>query len=259
MSDHHVLVFGDDASDAADVAWLWINSHRWTDWNLDVLTAHRPEQFKVRPEEERQAHEWHPEHPRLPFAETGFHETHQLLAEADPRFALSVEADLVVIGPRGRGLMKKLHLGSTAEYLMQRPAAPLAIVRKGHAVRSIVLCADGSPHAELVTATLAGFPWISGVEISVLAVQDDRVDAQTSVDAAARTLVAAGALATTAVIDGLPTPTILDHIDEQAPDLVALGTQGLTGLSRFRLGSTASAITRAVECSVLLACAPVTD
>lgn len=259
MSDHPVLVFGDDASDAADVAWLWINSHHWTGWNLDVLTAHRPEQFKVRPAEESRSHEWHPEHPRIPFAESGFLVTRQMLAETDPRFALSVDADLVVIGARGRGLLKKLHLGSTAEYLMQRPTAPLAIVREGHPVRSIVLCADGSPHAEFVTATLAGFPWISGVEVSVLAVQDDRVDAQTAVDTAARTLVAAGALATTAVVDGLPTPTILDHIDEQEPDLVALGTQGLTGLSLFRLGSTASAITRAVECSVLLACAPVPD
>lgn len=259
MSDHPVLVFGDDASDSADVAWLWINSHRWTGWHLDVLTARRPEQFKVRAAEASLPHEWQPEHPRVPFAETEIHETRQMLAETDPRLALSVAADLVVIGPRGRGLLKKLHLGSTAEYLLQRPTAPLAIIREGHPVTSIVLCADGSPHAELVASTLAGFPWISGVEISVLAVQDDRVDARTAADTAARTLAAAGALATTAVIDGLPTPTILDYIDEQGPDLVALGTQGLTGLSLFRLGSTASAITRSVECSVLVACAPVTD
>ena len=71
MSDQPVLVFGDDASDAADVAWLWINSHRWTGWDLDVLTARRPEQFTVRPAEASQPHEWQPEHPRVPSAETG--------------------------------------------------------------------------------------------------------------------------------------------------------------------------------------------
>ncbi len=33
------LVFGDDQSQAADVAWLWINSHAWPGWQIEALTA----------------------------------------------------------------------------------------------------------------------------------------------------------------------------------------------------------------------------
>ena len=33
------LVFGDDQSQAADVAWLWINCHDWPGWQIEAVTA----------------------------------------------------------------------------------------------------------------------------------------------------------------------------------------------------------------------------
>jgi nucleotide-binding universal stress UspA family protein len=47
--------------------------------------------------------------------------------------------------------------------------------------------------------------------------------------------------------------TILDEIDALAPDLVALGTRGMTGLPRVLVGSVASAIAHYSKSSVLLA------
>jgi nucleotide-binding universal stress UspA family protein len=44
-------------------------------------------------------------------------------------------------------------------------------------------------------------------------------------------------------------------VERRSPDLVALGTRGLTGMRRLHHGSTAGAIARAAPCSVLLACA----
>ncbi len=33
------ILFGDDGSQAADLAWMWINAQSWGDWGIDVLTA----------------------------------------------------------------------------------------------------------------------------------------------------------------------------------------------------------------------------
>ena len=43
MTDPRTVVFGDDSSLAADIAWLFINSQRWPGWRLEVIAAHRPE------------------------------------------------------------------------------------------------------------------------------------------------------------------------------------------------------------------------
>jgi len=254
MTSRPTLVFGDDGTPATDIAWLWINSQRWPGWRLEVVSVHMPEIGSALPREQTQLHVWEPPHPRQPFAEAGFAETVHLTAEADPRLALSQLSDLLVIGPRGPGLLKSLHLGSTADWLLAHPPAPLVIVRHGHAVRSVVLCVDGSIHAQRVTDVLANLPWVEQLNITVLAVDDRRCDVEAATAAATERLQAAGAKIDIAIMGGKPTNVIMSHLDKAAPDLVALGTRGLTGLRRLRVGSTAGAIARAAACSALVAC-----
>lgn len=50
---------------------------------------------------------------------------------------------------------------------------------------------------------------------------------------------------------GQPASELLDCVDEEGIDLVALGTAGQTGPSRFLLGSTAERIIRHAEVPVL--------
>ena len=255
MSAPRVLVFGDDSSPAADVAWLFINTHCWPGWRLEVVTAHVPDVPGVAlPHEITELHRWKPPQPRAVFAEARFAEVADLTAEADPRIALSRESDLLVIGPRGPGLLKALPLGSTADWLLLHPPAPLLIARHGHAVRTVVVCADGSPHADKVADVLAGMPWIDSLAATVLVIDDGRIDVDAAIDGARRRLEAAGATVEVRVERGAPTATIHAHLVEASPDLVALGTRGLTGLRHLRLGSTASAVARTATCSVLVAC-----
>ena len=65
------ILFGDDGSSGADLAWLWINSHRWPGWRIEVLTAIAPTGAVV---SERPAppYEWESPAPRSAFAETPF-------------------------------------------------------------------------------------------------------------------------------------------------------------------------------------------
>ena len=255
MSDPRTLVFGDDSSPAADVAWLFINSHRWPGWHLEVVAAQVPEVPGLPlPREDTELHAWNPPHPRRVFAEALFAHVAELTAEADPRLVLSRQSDLLVIGPRGPGLLKALHLGSTSDWLLLHPPAPLLIARHGHPARSVVVCADGSPHADKVTRVLAELPWADQLAITILAIDDGRIDVDTAIGLARRRLEAARVAVEVRVDRGKPTTMIHRYLVDDSPDLVALGTRGLTGLRHLRLGSTASAIARAATCSVLVAC-----
>ena len=255
MSEQRTLVFGDDASPAADIAWLFVNTHRWPDWRLEVVTAQEPDVAgMVLPSGGTVLHPWVSPQTRTVFAEAQFAQVAELAAVGDPRVVLSRASDLLVIGPRGPGLLKALHLGSTADWLLLHPPAPLLIARHGGLVRTAVVCADGSPHADRVIDVLARLPWVDQLAVTVMAVDDRRIDVDAAVDRARRRLAGAGCTLDVRVETGAPTATIDAHLVEAAPDLVALGTRGLTGLRHLRLGSTASAVARTAACSVLVAC-----
>jgi nucleotide-binding universal stress UspA family protein len=53
------------------------------------------------------------------------------------------------------------------------------------------------------------------------------------------------------VLSGHPASEILNFIDQEAIDLVVMGTHGFTGLAHFFLGSTAEKVVRRASCSVL--------
>jgi len=249
------LIFGDDGSPASDVAWLFVNNHRWPGWRLEIVAAVMPDVPGAPiPREDAELHPWNPSQPRTPFAEAEFGEVAMLTAQADPRVALSRDSDLLVIGPRGPGLLKALHLGSTADWLLLHPPAPLLIARHGRSVRNVMVCSDGSAHARKVGEVLAGLPWADQLAVTILVVDDRRIDVDLAAASARRALAASCATIDVRVCGGKPTIVIERQLAEMSPDLVALGTRGLTGLRHLRLGSTASAIAHTAPCSVLVAC-----
>lgn len=259
------LVFGDDGSAAADVVWLWINNHPWPGWRISVVTAQPPPLGPPVGPERSSLHPWSPPSPRRLFAADERTRVEHLVAEADPRFVLDSceDAALVVVGPRGKGVLKHLHIGSTTEWLISahRPLAPLTIIRSGRRTQRILLCVDGSSHAQQAAQTLAELPWIADCDITVLGVRGGHTEAERGVEEAAALLHARGikllgrrlteSITQTAAFD--VRSTILDTIATDQPDLVAMGTRGLGGIRRMVLGSTASAVVHHATCSVLIA------
>lgn len=252
MQSGPTLAFGDDGSPAADVCWLWINSHTWPGWRLEIITAREAPIGPPPTPRDATLHQWDPPTPRRQLAETAFADVEHLTAQIDPRLALTRAADLLVIGPRGPGLLKALHLGSTAEWLLQHPVAPLVIARSGHPVRTVIACHDGSRHAQRAIQCLTNLPWIRSVEVTILVVDDGRADVEKAATTARSELATVDLQPEILDLHGKPTTVILDAIKRHAPDLVALGTRGLTGIPRLHHGSTAGALARAASCSVLL-------
>jgi nucleotide-binding universal stress UspA family protein len=253
------LYFGDDGSAGSDAAWEWINRHRWDGWQLNLV---RVEPWSGLPAEAVPLHpvaQWRD--PGGTADRPGFVAVEHSSATADPRVLLDglPDAAALVVGARGAGLLKALHLGSTCEWLMQDPAAPLFVIRRPVATERVLVCADGSHHADAAVAALAGMPWLPDCAVTVVGVDDGRSDAVAAVRAAADALAGAGA------VNGRvlrPEPTdlfwnvrtlLFDAIDEEAPDLVVAGTRGLTGLERLRVGSVASALGRHAACNLLFA------
>jgi nucleotide-binding universal stress UspA family protein len=256
-----VLVFGDDGSQGADVAWLWVNEQPWPGWRIEVVSVTPATGVRPPTEEDAALKPWLPPAPRDYFRDDAAEVVH-LTATADPRAVLGRRGDagLVVIGPRGRGFFKALRLGSVAEWLLQCPPAPLLIARSGKPMRRILVCIDGSPHAWRAAQVGAALPLVAGTEVTVLTVGYVGSAAPDDVAAAADLYATAGAAVD--VVEMTPDPlelfynvrdTVLDIAAERDVDLVVMGTRGNSQWQTLRIGSTASAVTRYARASMLLA------
>ena len=259
-ADQPLLVFGDDGSTGADVAWLWVNNQPWPGWRVDVVHATLPPVGPPLPPERSQLHEADSDDGRRLLGDSG--EVRHLTAEADPREVLGgmTDASLLVVGARGRGLFKALRLGSTSDWLLQCPPAPLLIVRSGGPVRTVVACVDGSVHARKAVAALAELPLVAGCRVIVLSVGRAGGELPADVSETAEMLRDAGA--EVEILDRTPDPLepfydvrnmILDVAADNGADLLVFGTRGLSGWQSLGVGSIASALARHAPMSVLMA------
>jgi len=263
------VTFGDDDSPGASTAWAWLTSQTWSDWALDVITVDQPlPGTQASPLGYDALRVWEPDQPRPCPASCDFTKVTYLTAHHDPRIVLGsdLKSDLLVIGPRGKGLLKALHIGSTVEWLIQCPHTPVVVARDEGPTRTILVCVDGSPHADAVVDLLVTLPWIANTSATVLAVVEKDNDIRERARAAADRLVAAGAKVDMRIEDP-DKPISVSHaqttvhyvINETKPDLIAMGTRGLGGMQRLLLGSLAGSVVRHSGRSVLLARDPSVD
>ena len=251
------LIVGDDGSPPADVVWLWVNNHDWPGWRITVVTA-RPVLAGPPPGDRSVLRPVPPPPGRRLFGDHPTTTVEFLTADGDPRLVLDrcTDATLMAVGPRGRGFLKRLHLGSTVDWLLSehRPLVPLLIVRSARPTRHVVLCVDGSEHAQAAAEALARLPWIGSCRITVLGICDRGDDPEAGVRMATAAIGGSGA----EIAPRITTPggdirdAILRTLDDERPDLTALGIRGRGGLHRVTIGSTTHAISQHADCSVLV-------
>jgi nucleotide-binding universal stress UspA family protein len=253
------ILFGDDGSQAADLAWMWINAQSWGDWGIDVLTAHHD----GRGHGSSAPRPWTPDRPRTLINPAAAASVRHLEADGDPRAALLEGTrghDLLVVGPRGTGLMKALHLGSTAEWLLHRPPAPLVIARQGRPVQRAVVCTDGSRDATAAARVFAKVPWISEVDVHVISVEQQGIDPESVAGRTAELYQGAAKSVRPLAIGPDRTEVfyhvrdlILDYVQQSQADLIVQGTTGQSAWASLRAGSIATSLATHAPCSVLIA------
>lgn len=247
-----LLVFGDDGAAAADVAWRWIAAHPWPGWQVDVMTADG-DASRIEWGSPARVVEWEPNWDRPLSDQQPTMTVRFLKVLTDPRAMLAdVEADLMVVGLRSGSYLDAMVTGSTTEWLLHHPPAPLLVVRTADPVEKALVCSDGSDHALSAMSSFAALPMAAAAEVTVVAVDDGRVDVGAALESAKRTLEGRVSALSTTTSQGPSAQVILEVVDREAPDLVVLGTRGLTGWRRLRLGSTAATVVRTAPCSSLV-------
>jgi nucleotide-binding universal stress UspA family protein len=184
-----------------------------------------------------------------------------------------VGADLIVVGPHGRGRLQSIMLGSVSQSLLH--AMPTSILVARDPVRAperVLLAFDGSSPSLSAARFLASFPLPAGVRMDVLAVVDglhsryaehgaadlrdlvalERRGAAEVIQQAVELLAAAGRTAQPAIRDGDPKREILAAAGELESDLIVMGARGVGGFRGMILGSVSRAVSKAAPCSTLV-------
>ena len=185
-------------------------------------------------------------------------------------------ADLLVIGTHSRTGLQRTVLGSVADRLVRQATCPVLTVRpiperapRGE-IRRICYATDFSPTAR------AAWPWAvaiasaAGAEVDLVHVTFEPVaDRHLPADAIGRMaqlLREQGQIEVERFLErstlprerihvrlspGVPADQIIHQAQEQATDLIVMGTHGWSGIVRWMLGSVAHHVIQTAPCPVL--------
>jgi len=198
-----------------------------------------------------------------------------------PRLASEWNADLIVLGSRGRGALVRLLMGSTAQAVLRHAKCSVEIVRERRKEQRgfaegmrILIPTDGSDYANHAAQSVAQRPWPAASEFRLIAVPELPVlagdfpyysteqvaelakstegHAKEAAAKAAEFLIKAGLRVTSVITPAgdAPARAILEAADAWSADLIVVGSHGRRGLDRIVLGSVSESIAMHAQCSV---------
>ncbi len=185
--------------------------------------------------------------------------------------------DLLVIGPRGQGVVGSILLGSVSQALLHTMPTSILVARPPvTAARRVLLAVDGSEPSLEAARFLASFPLPAQAAISVLVSVTAWTDEYASIRApdyisllaaershaaeiaqrASDILAEHGRGGYPIVRDGDAKREILHAARELDADLIVTGARGLGGFKGLILGSVSRAVSKAAPCSTLVVAGP---
>lgn len=179
------------------------------------------------------------------------------------REAEAMQADLVVLGAQGKGFLRRLMLGSTAERLLRKTKQPTLVVkqRPHEPYRRVLVALDFSawsdplvelarqvaPRAHLVLLSAYEVPFegkLRYASVSEAVIRSYREQARQTAEGQLHALAARAGLTPTDWTPCLPhgeaSLAIVEHEQEQACDLIVIGKHGRNMVEAWLLGSVTS-------------------
>jgi nucleotide-binding universal stress UspA family protein len=210
--------------------------------------------------------------------------------KGDPKTTILDEAehwgaDLIIVGSHGYNALERLWLGSVSRAVVSSAECSVEIARSrksaaaGRKEMRILLAVDGSDFSDAAVEEIANRPWPGGSEVHVVSVihlpftpsaetkslpesyyfkleNAERERAAAAIDRAISRLRDSNSNRktplelTSEVIVGRPDESIIEAAKKCGADLVALGSHGYRGFTRFLLGSVSQAVASHAPCSV---------
>jgi nucleotide-binding universal stress UspA family protein len=187
------------------------------------------------------------------------------------RLAGLIEADLVVVGRRGKRALRERLIGSVAERVARHARVPVLIVARAPAepYRAVTFGFDLSDTA-IRAARLAGRLLPPRTRVLVVhalplafaprgaarqgkALAGERIAAEAAIRRRLPPPPGGGTTWSMRLRQGDPRRAILDAARQQRADLIVLGSTGRTGLPRRLIGSTAEGVLHQAPVDVLIA------
>jgi nucleotide-binding universal stress UspA family protein len=190
----------------------------------------------------------------------------------------AVDADLLIVGSRGQGVIRELIMGSVSSEVIEHARCPVIVARRT-SVDRVVFAHDGSEEAMAAEGIIASWPMFADVPVRVVSVANvvipwhtgiaptmyrealashaadvaEARDVHTQIaERSAERLRLAGREADAILRSGDPAGEIIEEAQDRDADLIVLGSRGRTGLARLLLGSVARNVVHGSEASVLV-------
>jgi nucleotide-binding universal stress UspA family protein len=169
-------------------------------------------------------------------------------------------ADLIVVGARGVGNVRRFLLGSvSARVVSHAPCAVLVVKRSARAVRRVLLGADGSKASERAARRLAAWLAPGAVRVDALYVWEYPVHPHPAgavermvEERYCRGLTRAGTTCAPRWVMGHPADQLVAAASRTRADLVVVGSRGLSRVRRLLLGGVSDRIVTHSRGSVLV-------
>jgi nucleotide-binding universal stress UspA family protein len=199
--------------------------------------------------------------------------------------AQELDADLIVLGTHGLTGVQRVFLGSTAERVLHRATCPVLTIPRGAGeppwaaqvqLGQVLVAVDFSPSSLAALTYGLSLTEEAGGQITLLHVLETLSDEESRLVAhyrvgeyvqarrqetlaelnALMAKVAPGRRRSGIVELGMPTDVIVRTASEINADLIVMGAQGRSAVTRLLFGSTTDAVVRRATCPVLTARTP---
>lgn len=184
--------------------------------------------------------------------------------------AEKADAELVVMGARGRGRLAELVLGSVSHRVLAHGTRTTLIVKgTPKRIRRALIALEGREDAEMIRDWLTAHPFRDPVELSILTVVPSlqladpsnmarferwaafaNHSAEDLVKTTAAALMGPSSTVSIQVLSGDPAQTVATRASDF--DLLIVGSHSRRGVARFLLGSVSHSLVHRVACPVLV-------
>ncbi len=171
-----------------------------------------------------------------------------------------MQADLIVMGRRGRRGLARLMLGDVTFNVIGHARCSVLVVPRAAelAGRHFVVASDGSRFGDAAAAATGNLAKFCRTPVTVVSVTqpshsaERREEAQRAVNRIVAFLKKEGIETQGAVPHGRPDDMIVQAAQQKGADLIVMGSHGRTGLERVLLGSTTERVINLTPTAVLV-------